>query len=71
VLATGGVTSAGTDPTMADYTEEEIPCRGRDARDKHRDVAVHAHGNRGIKRRRRAGVALDRALSMLDSRPSR
>ena len=66
VLATGGVTSAGTDPTMADYTEEEIRAAVDAARDKHRDVAVHAHGTEGIKRATRAGVRSIEHCSMLD-----
>ena len=57
LLATGGVMSANTDPTMADYTEEEIRVAVVTAADKRRDVAVHAHGSEGIKRAIRAGCA--------------
>jgi imidazolonepropionase-like amidohydrolase len=66
LLATGGVTSAGTDPTMADYTEEEIRAAVAAAADKRRDVAVHAHGSEGIKRAIRAGVRSIEHASMLD-----
>jgi imidazolonepropionase-like amidohydrolase len=66
LLATGGVTSAGTDPTMADYTEEEIHAAVLAAADKRRDVAVHAHGAEGIKRAIRAGVRSIEHASMLD-----
>jgi imidazolonepropionase-like amidohydrolase len=66
LLATGGVMSAGTDPTMADYTEEEIRAAVVAAADKRRDVAVHAHGAEGIKRAIRAGVRSIEHSSMLD-----
>ena len=66
LLATGGVMSAGTDPTMADYTEDEIRAAVAAAADKRRDVAVHAHGAEGIKRAIRAGVRSIEHASMLD-----
>jgi imidazolonepropionase-like amidohydrolase len=66
LLATGGVMSAGTDPTMADYTEEEIRAAVVAAAEKRRDVAVHAHGSEGIKRAIRAGVRSVEHASMLD-----
>ena len=66
LLATGGVMSAGTDPTMADYTEEEIRAAVAAATDKRRDVAVHAHGAEGIKRAIRAGARSIEHASMLD-----
>lgn len=56
VLVTGGVTSAGTDPQHADYTEEEIRAAVVAARARGRDVAAHAHGTSGILRAARAGV---------------
>jgi imidazolonepropionase-like amidohydrolase len=66
VLATGGVGSAGTDPRMADYTEEELRAAVEAASAKGRDVAVHAHGTEGIKRATRAGVRSIDHASMLD-----
>lgn len=66
LLATGGVMSAGTDPRMADYTEEEIRAAVDAAAAKGRDVAVHAHGTEGIKRALRAGVRSVEHVSMLD-----
>ena len=66
LLATGGTMSAGTDPTMADYTEDELRAAVAAARDKKRDVAVHAHGTEGIKRAIRAGVRSIEHASMLD-----
>ena len=66
VLATGGVMSAGTDPRMADYTEEELRAAVVAAAGKGRDVAVHAHGTEGIMRAARAGVRSIEHSSMLD-----
>jgi imidazolonepropionase-like amidohydrolase len=66
VLATGGVMSAGTDPRTADYTDEELRAAVDAAREKGRDVAVHAHGTEGIKRAARAGVRSIEHASMLD-----
>jgi imidazolonepropionase-like amidohydrolase len=66
VLATGGVMSAGTDPRTADYTEDELRAAVEAARERGRDVAVHAHGTEGIKRAVRAGVRSIEHASMLD-----
>jgi imidazolonepropionase-like amidohydrolase len=66
LLATGGVMSAGTDPSMADYTEEEVHAAVVAAADKRRDIAVHAHGTEGIKRSIRAGARSIEHASMLD-----
>lgn len=66
VLATGGVMSAGTDPRRADYTEEELRAAVEAARERGRDVAVHAHGAAGILRAARAGVRSIEHISFLD-----
>jgi imidazolonepropionase-like amidohydrolase len=66
LLATGGVGSAGTDPRQSDYTEEEIRAAVLAAKEKGRDVAVHAHGTLGILRAARAGVRSVEHASMLD-----
>jgi imidazolonepropionase-like amidohydrolase len=66
VLATGGVMSAGTDPRMADYTEDELVAAVEAASAKGRDVAVHAHGTEGIRRALRAGARSIEHASMLD-----
>jgi imidazolonepropionase-like amidohydrolase len=66
VLATGGVMSAGTDPRRADYTELELRAAVEAARERGRDVAVHAHGTEGILRAARAGVRSIEHASMLD-----
>jgi len=56
ILVTGGVTSVGTDPRQADYTEEEIAAAVTAAQARGKDVAAHAHGSEGILRAARAGV---------------
>ena len=66
LLAPGWVMSAGTDPSMADYTEEEVHAAVVAAADKRRDIAVHAHGTEGIKRSIRAGARSIEHASMLD-----
>jgi len=66
VLATGGVMSAGSDPSMADYTEEELRAAVETARSKGKDVAVHAHGTEGIRRALVAGARSIEHASMLD-----
>lgn len=66
VLATGGVMSAGTDPRSADYTLEELSAAVAAAREKGRDVAVHAHGTEGILRATLAGARSIEHASMLD-----
>ena len=66
VLATGGVMSAGTDPRSADYTIEELRAAIDTAREKGRDVAVHAHGTEGIRRATLAGARSIEHASMLD-----
>ena len=66
LLATGGIGSAKTDPRQSDYTEEEIHAAVLAAKEKGRDVAVHAHGTLGILRAARAGVRSVEHSSMLD-----
>ena len=68
VLATGGVMSAGTDPRSADYSLDELRAAVETAREKGRDVAVHAHGTEGILRATLAGARSIEHASMLDDR---
>ena len=68
VLATGGVMSAGTDPRSADYSLEELKAAVDTAREKGRDVAVHAHGTEGILRATLAGARSIEHASMLDDK---
>jgi imidazolonepropionase-like amidohydrolase len=67
LLATGGVMSVGTDPRTADYSESELRTAIETARERGRDVAVHAHGTEGIKRAVRAGARSIEHASMLDA----
>ncbi len=67
VLATGGVMSEGTDPTRADYSEDELLAAVDAARSKGKDVAVHAHGTEGIRLAILAGARSVEHASMLDS----
>ena len=68
VLVTGGVTSTGTDPQQADYTEEEIHAAVQAAAARGRDVAAHAHGTEGILRAVRAGVrSIEHASYLTDA----
>ena len=66
MLVTGGIGSAKTDPRQAEYTEDEIRAAVVAAKEKGRDVAVHAHGTLGILRAARAGVRSVEHASMLD-----
>jgi imidazolonepropionase-like amidohydrolase len=60
------VMSFGTDPRQCDYTEEELRAAVATAREKGRDVAVHAHGSLGIVRAARAGARSIEHASMMD-----
>ena len=57
ITATGGVLSIADDGTAPQFTEEEIHAIVETARDHHRKVAAHAHGDEGMQRAIRAGVA--------------
>jgi len=65
VLATGGVTTPRSDPSAADYSDEELRAAVAAAREKGRDVAAHAHGTEGILRAVRAGVRSVEHASLL------
>lgn len=68
ILVTGGVTSVGTSPQQADYTEEEIRAAVQAARARGKDVAAHAHGTEGILRAARAGVrSIEHASYLTDA----
>ena len=55
VMATGGVTTAGTDPGSAQLTFEELRAAVEEAEKAGRLTAAHAHGATGIKNAVRAG----------------
>jgi imidazolonepropionase-like amidohydrolase len=57
ITATGGVLSLQGDGTGAHFKEEEIRAIVETARDHGRKVAAHAHGDEGMQRAVRAGVA--------------
>ena len=57
ITATGGVLSLNEDGTRPHFTEEEIRSIVETARDHGRKVAAHAHGDEGMQRAVRAGVA--------------
>jgi imidazolonepropionase-like amidohydrolase len=57
ITATGGVLSLNADGTRPHFKEDEIRAIVETARDHGRKVAAHAHGDEGMKRAVRAGVA--------------
>ncbi len=56
VMATGGVLTAGTKPSDAQFEQEELDAVVAEARAHGRHVAAHCHGTTGIERAARAGV---------------
>jgi imidazolonepropionase-like amidohydrolase len=66
VIATGAVFTAGTTPSMPEYTEEEIRAAVEEAAKAGTFVAAHAHGTEGIKNAIRAGVRTIEHGSYLD-----
>jgi len=55
-MATGGVTTAGSDPGATAFTREEMAALAHEAHRRGLPVATHAHGAAGIKAAVRAGV---------------
>jgi imidazolonepropionase-like amidohydrolase len=66
LIATGAVLTAGTTPTMPEFTEEEIRAAVEEAARAGTFVAAHAHGAEGIKNAVRAGVRTIEHGSFLD-----
>jgi imidazolonepropionase-like amidohydrolase len=66
VIATGAVLTQGTDPGVAEYSEEELRAAVEEARAHGTYVAAHAHGAEGIKRAVRAGVRSIEHGSLMD-----
>jgi len=66
IIATGAVLTAGTAPTMPEFTEEEIRAAVEEAARAGTFVAAHAHGAEGIKNAVRAGVRTIEHGSFLD-----
>lgn len=57
ITATGGVLSLNEDGTRPHFREDEIRAIVETARDHGRKVAAHAHGDEGMQRAVRAGIA--------------
>ena len=57
ITATGGVLSLNADGTRPHFKEDEIRAIVETARDHGRKVAAHAHGDEGMQRAVRAGIA--------------
>ena len=66
VLATGAVLTAGTNPGMPEFTEDELRAAVEECELAGTFVAAHAHGAEGIKRAARAGVRSIEHGSLLD-----
>jgi imidazolonepropionase-like amidohydrolase len=66
VIATGAVFTAGTTPTMPEFTEQEIRAAVEEAARTGTFVVAHAHGAEGIKNAVRAGVRTIEHGSFLD-----
>lgn len=64
--ATGGVMSKGTNVGVQQYTFEEMQAIVREAHQRGRTVAAHAHGTEGIKTAIRAGVDSIEHASFID-----
>jgi imidazolonepropionase-like amidohydrolase len=56
LMATGGVATAGSDPSAAELTEEEIAVACAEAKRRSRRIAAHAHGAGGIRNAVLGGV---------------
>jgi imidazolonepropionase-like amidohydrolase len=66
VIATGAVFTAGTTPSMPEFTEQEIRAAVEEAARAGTFVVAHAHGAEGIKNAVRAGVRTIEHGSYLD-----
>jgi imidazolonepropionase-like amidohydrolase len=49
LMATGGVATAGSDPSAAEFTLEEVTAACDEAKRRNRRIAAHAHGAGGIR----------------------
>ena len=58
-MMTGGVMSAGDDPNVSTYTEEEVPAAVEEVHRHKKKVTVHAHGAPGINTALRRASTLD------------
>ncbi|WP_439577996.1 amidohydrolase family protein [Elioraea sp.] len=56
LMATGGVATASSDPSAAEFTEAEIAAACAEAKRRNRRIAAHAHGAGGIRNAVLGGV---------------
>ncbi|MGH9870049.1 MAG: amidohydrolase family protein [Candidatus Polarisedimenticolia bacterium] len=56
LMVTGGVMSAGDDPNVTTFTDEELAAAVEETHRHGKKITVHAHGSTGIKVSLRAGV---------------
>jgi len=56
LMATGGTSTAGSDPSAAEFTEAEIAAACAEAKRRNRRIAAHAHGAGGIVNAVKGGI---------------
>lgn len=67
LMMTGGVMSAGDDPNVSTYTEEEVRAAVEEAHRHRKKITVHAHGAPGINTALRAGVDSVEHATLVDA----
>lgn len=67
LMMTGGVMSAGDDPNVSTYTEEEIRAAVEETHRHGKRITVHAHGAPGINLALRAGVDSVEHATLVDA----
>ena len=67
LMMTGGVMSAGDDPNVSTYTEEEVRAAVEEVHRHKKRITVHAHGAEGIKTALRAGVDSVEHATLVDA----
>ena len=71
LMMTGGVMSAGDDPNVSTYTEEEVRAAVEEAHRHRKKITVHAHGTPGIITALRAGVDSVEHATLVDAEAAR
>ena len=67
LMMTGGVMSAGDDPNVSTYTEEEVRAAVEEVHRHKKKITVHAHGAPGINTALRAGVDSVEHATLVDA----
>lgn len=67
LMMTGGVMSAGDDPNVSTYTEDEVRAAVEEAHRHRKKITVHAHGAPGINTALRAGVDSVEHATLVDA----